>query len=71
MENRSPELSSSGTPPSVALGCRTADPLQENGKGQCDTFTEPLRVRARAGEELERTREELDNALDEAFDSWD
>ena len=71
VENRSPELSSSGTPPSVALGCRTADPLQENGKGQCDTFTEPLRVRARAGEELERTREELDNALDEAFDSWD
>ena len=66
VENRSPQLQSNTTTPSVGLGCRIADPLQDNEKAQSDESTEPLRAR----EELERTREELNQALRDALDSW-
>jgi len=66
VENRSPQLQSNTTTPSVGLGCRIADPLQDNEKAQSDESTEALRAR----EELERTLEELDKARKEAFESW-
>ena len=70
VENHSTELSSSEPPSLGTLGCPTADPLQGKETDHCDKSTEPLRARARAGVELERTREELNQALRDALDSW-
>lgn len=70
VENPLIELSSSESLSLGTLGCPTADPLQGKETDHCDKSTEPLRARARAGEELERTREELNQALRDALDSW-